>query len=133
MKDIYDWIVSTENSNLLRENYLPSFEEKVQLVCGALSPVEEQYEALTALSAEAKTQDDKELIDGLLRLYDWAFKELLEYNPGQIFIFKEYRDRTFSRRYAPKPMVWTHCSIHTMNSRHTSTNMVSSIVTASFV
>lgn len=93
--DTFDWIVSPENQDYLREQHVPTFEEKVHVVCGSCRSVEEKYAALTALTVESSSQDDTNLITDLLRLYEWFFSELRKDHPGQIFVFMEACDRSF--------------------------------------
>lgn len=86
MLDIYDWILSPEIRDYLRENYTMSVEEKAKLICSGCRPLDEKYEALHTLLDEAESQEDRSLIAELLKLYDWAFEELKEETPGQVFI-----------------------------------------------
>ena len=91
----YDWIASAENRDYLRDSYIPTFEEKVQLICGSLRSLEEKRDVLTTFASEADSQEDKDLIQTLLKMYNWAFSELYEDHPGQIYIFMENRNRSF--------------------------------------
>lgn len=86
--DFYDWIVSQEIRDYLRENHQFSFQEKIQLICGACRPLKEKYDALRALW-EGSQGEEKVLAGELVRLHDWAFEQLRRETPGQFFIFME--------------------------------------------
>lgn len=86
--DFYDWIVSQEIRDYLRENQRFSFEEKVRLIVGGCRSLEEKYDALRALWQESEGEE-KTLAAELVRLHDWAFDQLRHETPGQVFIFME--------------------------------------------
>lgn len=86
--DLYDWIVSQEIRDYLRENHRFSFGEKIRLIVGACRPLEEKYDALRVLWEESEGEE-KRLAAELVRLYDWAFDQLYRETPGQVFIFME--------------------------------------------
>ena len=86
--DYYDWILSPEIRDYLRENHRFSFEEKIRLICGACRPLEEKYNALRALREESEGKE-KVLAGELVRLHDWAFDQLRQETPGQVFVFME--------------------------------------------
>lgn len=86
--DFYGWIVSQEIRDYLRQNHQFSFEEKIQLICGACRPLEEKYNALRALWEESEGEE-KVLAGELVRLHDWAFDQLRQETPGQVFVFME--------------------------------------------
>lgn len=86
--DFYDWILSPEIRDYLRENHRFSFEEKIRLICGACRPLEEKYNALRALREESEGKE-KVLAGELVQLHDWAFDQLYQKTPGQVFVFME--------------------------------------------
>lgn len=86
--NFYDWIVSQEIRDYLRENHQFSFEEKIQLICGACRPLKEKYDVLRALREESEGAE-KVLAGELVRLHDWAFDQLRRETPGQVFVFME--------------------------------------------
>ncbi len=88
LPDFYDWILSPEIRDYLRENHRFSFEEKIHLICGACRPLEEKYNALRALREESKGEEQV-LAGELVRLHDWAFDQLHRETPGQVFVFME--------------------------------------------
>ena len=93
--EVYDWIESAKNRDYLMGSRVPSLEEKIRLVCGSCRSLEAKYDAITVLASEAVSQDDRDVIESLLRLYDWAFSKLEEDRPGQIYIFVEAREHSF--------------------------------------
>lgn len=86
--DFYDWIVSQEIRDYLRENHRFSFEEKIRLIRSACRPLGEKYDALRTLWEESEGAE-KTLAGELVGLYDWAFDQLRRETPGQMFIFME--------------------------------------------
>ncbi len=84
--DIYDWILSPEIRGYLRENYPLSCIEKAEVICSAYRSIEDQYAALCTLLDEAEKEADRDVLTQLLQLYRWAFRELRQIRPGQIFI-----------------------------------------------
>jgi len=89
MLDIYDWILSPEIRDYLRENHRLSVQEKIEIICGGWHSVEEKYTALRELLGEAESDMDKEEIQSLCRLFEWVFEELRRKRPGQIFTYDE--------------------------------------------
>ena len=91
--DIYDWILSEEIREHLRANHSLSLDEKVTVIHTAYRSLEEKYAALQALLEEAENQEDKDVLSQMCRLYEWAFEQLHEEMPGQIFLYALPCDR----------------------------------------
>lgn len=85
MLDVYDWILSPEIREHLRETYPLSALEKTRIICGAFRSIEEKEAALRALLEE--TGEDREQIAKLVRLYGLALEELGKTGPEVVFVF----------------------------------------------
>lgn len=94
MTNIYDWILSPEIRGYIQKNHVLSLREKVRIVCGGCRSIEEKYRTLGLLSEEAESREDTAFIRSLLRLYEWAFEELLAEHAGQVFVLMEHRGRS---------------------------------------
>ena len=86
--DIYNWILSEEIREYLRENHSFSLDEKILIIHTAYRSLEEKYAAFQTLLGEAANQEDKDVLSQMCRLYDWAFEQLRQKTEqDQVFLY----------------------------------------------
>lgn len=92
MRDLYDLVLSPEVRDYMREHCELDFEEKCRMINTSCCSLEEKYRMLQELLGETKGKKHRELLSQVIKVYDWAFTELREEGPGQIYIYMGYCD-----------------------------------------
>lgn len=110
--DVYNLILSPDIRKYLQENHKLTTREKILIIHAAYRSLDDKYDALKELLTTAKSDADKSAISNMLKVYDWAFGQLDNDTPGQMFICadpKELAPGELSRpRYVVKGMFSTY-------------------------